>query len=249
MRLLYINCFVFSVIFLIITNSCIADSDSAPNWSYDDDYTGQEAWGSIEKYKICELGTNQSPINISFTKPSNLLPLNFKYNKADGSLNITNKSFIMEITKGGELIDGNDSYILQRIEIHSPSSHRIKDNSYPLEIHLLHKNADGDLIIVAVFANIGATNSSIEDMLKHVPSRNTEIFTVDIASLFISSNSYYSYKGSLPYPPCTENVQWKIIKTPITISREQLSKITKLIGRNIRLPQPLYMRDVLETKP
>lgn len=246
MRFLYIYWLIFPAIFLIISNACVAASNPAPDWSYDDDYTGQEDWGAVEEYKSCRLGTNQSPVNISFAKTSNLPPLNFTYNKADGSLNITNKSFIMEVTKGGALIDGKNSYILQTIEIHSPSGHKIKDIFYPLEIHLLHKNSDGDFIIVAVFANIGNANPSIEGILKQASSRNAEIFTVNTTSLFANLNSYYSYKGSLPYPPCAENVQWRIIKTPITISREQLSKITKLIGRNTRLPQPLYMRDVLE---
>lgn len=244
MRFLYIFFLIFS-----IADVCrAAGKEALPVWSYDDDRTGQDDWGAIPGYETCESGTQQSPIIISYTKSANLPALNFKYDKATGSLNITNKSFILEVTKGGTLIDGKNKYTLQSIELHSPSEHRIRDAVYPLEIHLIHKNSKGDLLIVAVFANIGTANQTIADMIKQAYSNNkTGQFTADLTSLFNNTGSYYSYSGSLPYPPCTENAQWRIVKTPITISHEQLSAIVRFIGRNTRLPQPVYMREILES--
>ena len=246
----FFGIYVFSVVLMLLTPAfCMADDENAPVWSYDDDYTGQEDWGAIPVYETCRSGMEQSPINISYTKLSDLPRLNFEYSKATGSLNITNKSFIMKITKGGTFLDGKVKYTLQNIEIHSPSGHKVKSAFYPLEIHLIHKNDDGNLLIVAVFANIGYANRSIDDILKPLFSNKAEQFTADLTSLLNNLESYYSYSGSLPYPPCTENVQWRIIKNTITVSSEQLSKITKIIGRNTRLPQPIYMRDVLENTP
>lgn len=234
---------------LLSSGICIAAEASLPKWTYDNDYTGQEDWGSIKGYETCRHGTNQSPVIISFTKTTPLPPLNFKYTHASGILHISNQYFVMEVTNGKELIDNGNSYSLQSIEIHSPAGHKIKDSFYPVEINLIHKDKNGDLLIVAVFVNLGGKNPAIETMLKQAATGKAEKTTIDSTQLISDAKSYYSYKGSLPYPPCTENVKWIILKKPITISPEQLSAIGKHVGRNARLPQPLYMREVLETQP
>ena len=246
MRFLHVSLFSFLSI-LFIPAFCMANDDNADAWTYDDDTTGQEDWGAIAGYETCGSGMEQSPINISYTKLSNLPELDFQYGKVDGALHITKQSFIMKIAKSGTLFDGKNKYTLQSVEIHSPSGHRVRDEFHPMEIHLIHKNSKGELLIVAVFADIGAANEPINDILKQPISKNrTKQFTTDLSSLINNTESYYSYIGSLPYPPCTENVQWRIIKTPISISKGQLSSIVSYIGRNTRLSQPVYMREVLE---
>lgn len=246
MRFLYSYLFILPAL-LLASSSCIASENNNQNWSYDDDSTGQEDWGTIKGYEICEFGTNQSPVNIAYTKTLNLPPLNFKYSQANVTLKLNKQSFIMNVTDGGTIIDGNKSYILQSIEIHSPSSHRIRDRFYPVEIHLIHKDASGNSLIIAILTEIGNNNSAVETLLKQTNLHSIDKFTFNSDELLPTSRAYYSYNGSLPYPPCTENVKWRVLKTPITISTQQFSNITKYTGRNTRLPQPLYMRDVLES--
>ncbi|RZB40212.1 carbonic anhydrase 1, partial [Asbolus verrucosus] len=43
---------------------------------------------------------------------------------------------------------------------------------------------------------------------------------------------YFSYIGSLTYPPCTEGVRWIIQPEPLTISSYQIRQFRKLIGFN-----------------
>ena len=222
--------------------------EAQPDWSYDDDYTGQEDWGAIKGYEICESGANQSPVVIAHTKSSPLPKLNFKYDKIDGLLMVTPNSFIMKVKNGGILNSDDESYSLQSIELHSPSSHKVKESFYPLEIHLIHKDVRGNALIVAIFANIGSKNLAIKELLKQAAAKNISRFSIDnISTIIPTTDSYYTYNGSLPYPPCTEGVKWIILKEPITISGQQLGKITDYIGRNTRLPQPLYIREILET--
>ncbi len=234
---------------ILVSSNCVASENVISEWSYDDDYTGQDDWGAINNYMICRDGISQSPVNISYTKSSKLPSLNFKYSKAEGTLRITKQSFTMEIANGGTLIDGESQYALQSIEIHSPSGHRIRGNVYPAEIHMIHKNSHGNLLIVAVFANIGNANPTVDNMLKLVDTNNKNKFSIDTSSLISTTDAYYSYDGSLPYPPCTENVKWRILKKTVTISREQLAKIVRFVGRNTRLPQPVYIRKIIETTP
>lgn len=236
-----------SSLFLSGIDQACAES-APPAWSYDDDYTGQEDWGAINGYETCASGSNQSPVIIGQTKITNLPALRVQYSKISGFLIISKKSFIFRVKDGGSIKDGNTEYTLQSIEFHSPSGHRIKDIFYPIEVHLIHKNEKGDGLIITVLANIGAENSALKSLLKQAKARNFQRFTMDTPNSLISSTeSYYSYEGSLPYPPCTEGIKWEILKQPITISENQLGELVDYIGRNTRLPQPLYMREVQET--
>jgi carbonic anhydrase len=235
--------------FLLYSASSFAAEASLPPWSYDDDYTGQVDWGSIKGYEICETGSNQSPVIISYTKTTDLPALNYSYIGMKGILRLTNNTFAVHVLGDGKITEAGKAYKLETIELHSPSGHWIKEKFYPLEIHLVHKNTDGEILIVAVFANIGSKNPTLKTLLEHSHSEasKTNFFPFDMNSLLPAKQGYYAYNGSLPYPPCTEGVKWRVLKTPITISREQLSMITRIIGRNTRLPQPLYIREILES--
>jgi hypothetical protein len=46
--------------------------------------------------------------------------------------------------------------------------------------------------------------------------------------LHTKTHFYYNYVGSLTYPPCTENVHWRVMQRTMIISPEQLSRIQRL---------------------
>jgi carbonic anhydrase len=213
-------------------------------WSYDDDYTGQEDWGNIKGYELCNDGAAQSPITISYTKTAPLPPLSAKYKTASGKIETTNKSFVINLKNAGKISFDGLSYSLQKIEFHSPSEHIIRDKFYPLEIHLFHKSDAGKTLIIAIFAEIGLENPAFLPVASQKIPQN---FEINPSELLPKSLGYYSYTGSLPYPPCTEGVKWLVMKSPITISATQLATITRIVGRNSRLPQPVYLREILET--
>ena len=75
-----------------------------------------------------------------------------------------------------------------------------------------------------------------------------EAIDIDIADLELYSGheSYYRYNGSLTTPPCTEGVQWYVLKNPGHIAAEQAPNFVKLIGEDARGPQPINARIVVE---
>ncbi len=50
--------------------------------------------------------------------------------------------------------------------------------------------------------------------------------------------------GSLTTPPCSEDVRWQVLKTPVTLSAAQLAAFRKLYKMNARPVQPLNGRKV-----
>ena len=72
---------------------------------------------------------------------------------------------------------------------------------------------------------------------------------------FLPKNlDYYYYEGSLTTPPCSETVQWFVLKERITVPGaylEQLREVEEdkegdLLEFNFRMPQALAGRVVLE---
>ena len=102
---------------------------------------------------------------------------------------------------------------------------------------------------VAVFADAGTSNPALQTILGHVAD-NTWLTDISFnpQDLIPKKQGYYAYTGSLTVPPCTEGVEWRILKEPITVSQDQLKALEKITGRNARLPQPAYMRTISETE-
>ena len=62
------------------------------------------------------------------------------------------------------------------------------------------------------------------------------------------TTAYFNYPGSLTTPPCTEGVNWFILKTPIEVSKAGLDKFTSLFQHDARPILPLHGRVVKESE-
>jgi len=59
-------------------------------------------------------------------------------------------------------------------------------------------------------------------------------------------SDYYSFKGSLTTPPCSEGVQWFVLSDSETLSKEQVEKFRKAMGHpNNRPLQAINGRKIL----
>lgn len=219
-------------------------------WSYDDDYTGQEEWGLLTPaFAACEIGKRQSPVSIGRTETSST-PASHKFSYKPGKIAVRNAGYTVSLLPSQKQIYEEDGveYTLRSIQFHSPSEHVVKGKFYALEIQFLHENSEGRQIMVAVFAETGKALPEFDQALAAIPEKrgtqNDAMF--NIALLLPGSFSHYAYTGSLTTPPCTEGIEWRVLQKPITLSKGQLSRLTKFTQRNARLTQPLYMRTVKE---
>lgn len=217
-------------------------------WSYDADYTGQEEWGLLTpEFAKCEIGTNQSPIFIARTKSVKLPAPAFDYKLSPVKVSNIGYTVSIEFKDGQYYTEQDKKYTLRSIEFHTPSEHVIKNTFYPLEIQLFHEAADGKKLILVVFSRMDKPLPALDDILKIVPKPDNSADAVFDPSVLVPEYwGHYAYTGSLTTPPCTEGIEWRLLKKTVSVSKEQLTLLSKFTGRNARLTQPVYMRTIEE---
>lgn len=222
---------------------------SSAHWDYKKG--SPDYWGTLSPdYKLCSAGKQQSPINIGKTAVAKTdKPLIFKY--TDSSAQILNNGHTIQVTpdQGGSInIDGENFKLLQ-FHFHTPSEHTINGKPAAMVAHLVHQNAAGQLGVVGVLMQIGKSNPMIQKIWDVMPMNAVAAqklaFNINVKDLLPAVTDYYAYSGSLTTPPCSEGVNWRVLSTPITISKAQLDKYHWIHPNSVRPVQPLNGREVI----
>lgn len=214
-------------------------------------YTGANAapyWGTLDpSYEACESGEKQSPINISKFLQEDLPNIEPGYTSSP--LVVKNSGHTIEVgfQPGGGFSVGGVQYHLKHAHFHTPSEHYLDGAPYPMELHFVHQADDRTLGVIAAMMKVGEHNPVIEGVWLNTPiSTGGEkvIDSVEISAgdLLPASLEYYKYEGSLTTPPCTEGVQWHVLKDPIELSEKQLKAFQALFPVNARPVQALNDR-------
>lgn len=218
------------------------------HWSYVGE-TNPGHWSNIsEKYKACS-GKKQSPIDIEDAqvvtkKQPNVLKVNFGKTKTD----IINNGHTIEFTvdKGNYLSFNGKKYELKQFHMHSLSEHMLNHKHFPLELHFVSKADDGTYAVIAVFFKEGKASPFFTKFLDKLPVKEGEVYKSNslfkLNDVLADTNHFYHYNGSFTTPPCTEIVEWILLKEPKTASKEQLDKLHNLLKDNYRPIQPLNGR-------
>jgi carbonic anhydrase len=140
-------------------------------------------------------------------------------------------------------------YELKQFHFHSPSEHTVNGQHYPMEVHLVHQNEAGELLVVGLLFEEGGHNDKMDQLPSFRAARgdDSQSTPFDYNDLVLEREKYFLYNGSLTTPPCTEGVSWVVMQQPITASTEQLQHYHDLLGfDNNRTLQPRNARVVLE---
>ena len=225
----------------------------ASHWGYEGK-ASPEHWGEIdEAYKTCQTGMNQSPVNIDSTFKAQLAPLLTHY--TDGPVTLLNNGHTIQAAMKSGTPDSitldNVTWTLQQFHFHAPSENTVHGKHYAMEMHLVHVNAEGESVVVAVMFDKGEANKALDDLWKNMPAvaeQHTALKpTLDINQLLPTDKTYWRFSGSLTTPPCSEGVTWLIFKHPLTLSASQLEKFTHAMHHDNNRPvQPLHGRVVVE---
>jgi carbonic anhydrase len=227
-----------------------APASGDAHWDYSATTSGPANWGDLaQDFGTCKTGVKQSPINISKYYQEDLPALEPHYNPAPLSLLNNGKTLQFNYAEGsGFKVDGM-AYKLKQFNFHTPSEHYMDGAPFPMEAHFTHQADDGSIAIVAVMLKAGEHNKYIEALWQNAPANTGgEKVVADIklsaADLMPKALDYYRYDGSLTTPPCTEGVQWFVLKEPLEISEAQINTFQKLFPVNSRPVQALGERVV-----
>jgi len=239
---------IFAAIIVSVPVGVIAGSGhDDKHWSYTGD-NGPGHWADISKdFKTCGSGKEQSPINISGAKITNLPAIQFDYKP--GSLELINNghTVLVKRAKGNSITVGKEKYELLQFHFHTPGENTVDGKVFPMEMHLVHRNAKGKLMVVGVFTRAGAKNEVLAKAWKYLPQqtggkKKVASVSINAADLLPTDRSYYSFNGSITIPPCFEGVKWVVMKTPVEVSEEQIKQFSRIVGMNARPVQPVYSR-------
>ena len=245
---------------LLIVAAVLVPASPRPQWKTRWSYegaNGPEHWGDLDpEYAACKVGKEQSPIEIRNAVKAALPAIRFEYKS--GPLKIINNGYTAVRVNyapgnGNFLVVGDTRYELTQFHFHRPSEEYIHGKPSDMVAHLMHQASDGKVAAVAVLLKAGSANTTVHQLWEHMPNtpgKEEVIAGVEVnpTGLLPRDTSYYTYMGSLTAPPCSENVTWFVLKTPVEISAEEISAFAKLYPHDVRPLQPLNGRVVKETQ-
>jgi carbonic anhydrase len=224
------------------------------HWSYSG-ATGPEHWASEDAaFATCGSGKHQSPIDIEKAEVEALPPIEFAYQPIALTVTDTGHSFQVNAAPGsGGITVGGEHYDLVQFHFHRPSEEEIHGHRYAMVAHLVHKNAKGELAVVAVLIHTGRANAFLQEVFDHFPPKGTAEASVPGTTLNLSDflprqHGYYTFDGSLTTPPCTEHVRWFVLKSAVEASAAQVQQFAAHYPHDARPVQPLNDRTVAETR-
>jgi carbonic anhydrase len=218
------------------------ESHHEKHWDYAQN--GPTHWKEFSK--TCGEGHHQSPINII---PGKTVSLNMQYalhmnEDVHTTAKVIDNGHSIKVTPkvGGTIELNGETFHLLQFHFHGKSEHTIDGKRYDLVAHFVHQNPKTkQLAVVAVFFKEGKNNPVLDNILGNI-GREIRIDPQDL--LPEDTQHYYHYIGSLTTPPCSENVQWYLLKQPAEASKEQIEAFRKYYVDNERPVQELYYREI-----
>lgn len=133
------------------------------------------------------------------------------------------------------------------------SEHAMDSHHYPIEAHLVHFNqkypnfsvaAQSDdpkaLVVLGIFLSTALGTDDFDVIAAHIPKDLDATFNVkeklDLSVLLPQfGDPFYRYSGSLTTPPCTQSVEWMVLKRPLSVGSKLIEQLRATsIKMNVR---------------
>ena len=235
---------------VLLVSGC-ANTGGGAHWGYSG-HEGPEYWGQLNsEFTACSSGKNQSPVNLTGFIEADLEPIDIHYQIGGNEVLNNGHTIQVNYAPGSEIIVDGHEFELKQHHFHTPSENHINGKSYPLEVHFVHADKDGNLAVIAVMFTEGEENEALAQTWGFLPEKAGDKYrlssSVSAEAILPSNQDYYRFNGSLTTPPCSEGVRWLVMKEPVTASKTQIEKFARLIKHpNNRPVQRINARPVLQ---
>jgi carbonic anhydrase len=220
-------------------------------WTYEGD-TGPAKWGKINPaWAKCDTGNRQSPIDIRDGIKVDLEPIEFAYGAS--GFNVINNGHTVQVNlaPGNRFTLTGRTYALQEFHFHRPSGEKVDGRGFDMVAHLVHKDEEGRMAVIAVLIEDGAQHPGVQTVWNNLPLEKHQplspVIQLDPSAMLPKGRQYYTFMGSRTTPPCDEGVLWIVMKEPIQASKHQLDIFARLYPVNARPAQPLSGRLIKES--
>lgn len=232
--------------------AAVAEAPHDAHWSYEGE--GAPAnWSKLKpEYITCTSGKRQSPIDIKDGIRVDLEPIKFDYKVSMFRITDNGHTVQIDVGSGSKIKVMGREYELQQMHFHRPAEERVGGRVFDMVAHLVHKDDENRLAVVAVLLEKGGENPLIQTFWNNLPLEVGQDIVasvpIDLTNLLPENRGYYSYMGSLTTPPCSEEVLWLVMKQPVQVSPEQVTIFSRLYRNNARPIQPANGRLIKESR-
>jgi carbonic anhydrase len=223
----------------------------SPHWGYQGE-AGPQSWGRLKpEFVKCASGERQSPIDIRDGLKLQLDPVQFDYRPSSFRVIDNGHTVQVNVAAGNSIEAIGRRYGLVQFHFHRPSEERIDGREFDMVAHLVHKDHEGRLAVVAVLLEQGSAHPLVQSVWNNLPLEKGEEVRakaiLDLNALLPTERNYFTYMGSLTTPPCSEGVLWMVMKQPVQISTEQIAIFARLYPMNARPIQSASGRLIKES--
>jgi carbonic anhydrase len=222
----------------------VKDTEELKRLAKEWDYRHIPQWNLVPDSE-CNQSGDQSPIDIdnndTKVNPSlENLKLNNPEGEIDGQFTNNGHSWQVDFPKHSNAsINWNGTvYNLLQFHFHAPSENTVDGLYHDMEAHLVHRSEHGESLVLAQFFDVGGRmpNPYFAEFWEDFPAQlGTFSEDVRIDSPYDmlpngTSESYYTWTGSLTTPPCTTGLTWILSKTSGQISKEQFIEFRDVLA-------------------
>jgi carbonic anhydrase len=223
----------------------------ASPWGYAGS-SGPDAWGQLKpEFSKCSSGSRQSPIDIRDGFKVDLEPVVFDYKPTAFRVIDNGHTVQVNVAPGNFIEVMGRRFELVQFHFHRPSEERIDGQQFDMVVHLVHKDLEGHLAVVAVLLTRGSAQPIVQSVWNNLPlEKGDELAArtpLNPADLLPAERNYFTYMGSLTTPPCSEGVLWMVMKKPVEVSAEQIGIFSRLYPMNARPIQSASGRMIKES--
>lgn len=199
------------------------------------EYSGKRDPIQTNLFHEC-LSQSDIPVgNVIGSDSNNGKPIKFSYFGDVYGLEKTDYGMRAVINPGNTIMVSGTRYHLKQIQFHAPSKSHMDVSLYPIEMDLIHTENGGHIAVVVIRIREGKPNNAVSQLLKKslggIGEKITTLEKVRAVSLLPQKKLYLRIGGSKGKAGCANEVQWFVIRQPISASKEQITTLRNLMNR------------------